>query len=986
MKNLYYFLFLVLFSASVKAQIVNIPDANFKNKLLNYQPVIDINSDGEIQVSEALVVTILNIPQNPVPGINNLTGLEKFVNLNELDCSGVPSLFSSFDKSVFTVLKKVTCTGFGSGVTSLNFSDLTSLEYLNCSYNNDLSTLIVTGAINLKTLVCGECNLSSIDLTNQVNLTSLQISGQFSSINLQSNTNLETLSIVANLSSINLNPLVNLKYLRVYNGTLESLEVSSLVNLETLEISYTSLTSLNLNSISLLKKIKCSNNNIVSLNVNTHTNLIELDCSDNQIVSVDVSNLVNLTNFNCSSNYLSSINLTNNINLVKFNCNGNEFDVLDVTNLINLKEIDCAANNINLLDVSNLVNLTIFNCSNNNLSNINVSNLNNLIDFNCSVNLLNTLNISNLINLKNLTCFNNLLTSIDVSNLINLESLGCGNNQITTLDLQNQTRLYGLSCPNTLISSLDLSKFNNPNQGGRCSLDINDNPNLIYVNLKNGTGFFYYSIEYFGLNNPNLVFVCANESEVQMVQSLVYPITQVNSYCTFVPGGINNLITGTISLDANNNSCDNSDLPAMSTKINMNDGVVSSAIFTNHLGKYSFFTQTGSFVIAPVFENPYFIISPTTATLNFPTLNGMTQTQNFCITPNGVHNDVEIAIIPIQGARPGFDANYQLVYKNKGNQTLSGNINLAFDDAVLDFVSANPAITNQSLNTLNWSYSNLLPFESRTIDFTLNVNSPMETPAVNIGDVLHFTASIDPVSGDETTIDNTFTFAQTVIGSFDPNDKTCLEGNTITPEKVGDYLHYIIHFQNSGTAAAENIVVKDVIDTTKFDISSLQLTSASHPYETKVTGDKIEFIFENIQLPAEIDNEPASQGFVAFKIKTKSDLVLGNSVSNKADIYFDYNFPIVTEPAVTTVSVLGVNEFENKSVSVFPNPVTDVLNITSKGIIKSVQIYDVQGRLTDTFLKDEEKTTINLSNKKTGDYFVKIFTDKGVKVEKVVKK
>jgi hypothetical protein len=268
----------------------------------------------------------------------------------------------------------------------------------------------------------------------------------------------------------------------------------------------------------------------------------------------------------------------------------------------------------------------------------------------------------------------------------------------------------------------------------------------------------------------------------------------------------------------------------------------------------------------------------------------------------------------------------------------------------------------------------------------LNVNSPQETPAVNIDDVLHFTASIDPISGDETSADNTFTFAQTVTGSFDPNDKTCLEGTTITPEKVGDYLHYIIHFQNSGTAAAENIVVKDVIDTTKFDMASLQLTSASHPYETKVTGDKIEFIFENIQLPAEIDNEPASHGFVAFKIKTKSDLVLGNTVSNKADIYFDYNFPIVTESAVTTVSVLGVNEFENKSVSVFPNPVSDVLNITSKGTIKSVQVYDVQGRLTDTFLKDEEKTTINLSNKKTGDYFVKIFTDKGVKVEKVMKK
>ncbi len=585
---------------------------------------------------------------------------------------------------------------------------------------------------------------------------------------------------------------------------------------------------------------------------------------------------------------------------------------INLGSINNLIELHCADSNLNSIDISNNTNLTDLNCSFNNLNNIDVSNLINLINIDCSNNPLGMLDVSNLINLKSLTCAGNLLTSLNVSNLINLESLSCYGNQLTVLDLQSTTKLFNLNCMDNFFTSLDLSKFNNPNQGERSNLAIDNNPNLIYINLKNGAGFYFNTIEYISQHNPNLVYVCTNERNVQLVQSVVNPFTQVNSYCTFVPGGINNLITGTISLDANNNGCDSSDLPAMTTKVNINDGVISSTIFTNNLGKYSFYTQTGNFTMTPEFENPYFTASPLSASLNFPLLDGTTQTQNFCITPNGVHNDVEIAIIPIQGARPGFDANYQLVYKNKGNQTLSGNITLTFDDAVLDFVSANPTLTNQSLNTLSWSYANLLPFKSRTIDFTLNVNSPMEIPAVNIDDVLHFTASIDPISGDETTADNTFAFAQTVTGSFDPNDKICLEGNTITPEKVGDYLHYIIHFQNSGTAAAENIVVKDVIDTTKFDIASLQLTSASHPYETKVTGDKIEFIFENIQLPAEIDNEPASHGFVAFKIKTKSDLVLGNTVSNKADIYFDYNFPIVTEPAVTTFSVLGVNEFENK--------------------------------------------------------------------------
>ena len=94
---------------------------------------------------------------------------------------------------------------------------------------------------------------------------------------------------------------------------------------------------------------------------------------------------------------------------------------------------------------------------------------------------------------------------------------------------------------------------------------------------------------------------------------------------------------------------------------------------------------------------------------------------------------------------------------------------------------------------------------------TLNLNAPTEIPPVNINDELVFTSTINPISGDETASDNVFNLNQIVVGSYDPNDKTCLEGTTISPTKIGDYLHYLIRFQNSGTAPATNIVVKDMI-------------------------------------------------------------------------------------------------------------------------------------------------------------------------------
>ena len=67
---------------------------------------------------------------------------------------------------------------------------------------------------------------------------------------------------------------------------------------------------------------------------------------------------------------------------------------------------------------------------------------------------------------------------------------------------------------------------------------------------------------------------------------------------------------------------------------------------------------------------------------------------------------------------------------------------------------------------------------------------------------------------------------------------------------VGKEVHYLIRFENTGTANAENIVVKDMIDTTKFDINSLIPIDGSHPFVTKISNtNKVEFIFENINLP-----------------------------------------------------------------------------------------------------------------------------------------
>ncbi|RTY86449.1 hypothetical protein EKL32_27650, partial [Flavobacterium sp. GSN2] len=355
-------------------------------------------------------------------------------------------------------------------------------------------------------------------------------------------------------------------------------------------------------------------------------------------------------------------------------------------------------------------------------------------------------------------------------------------------------------------------------------------------------------------------------------------------------------VSGNNKLDLNIDGCDINDLIFPFLKLEI-DGFT---LIPNNLGSYSFSIGAGTHMIVPVLENPaYFNVSPSTVNVTFPA-QANPFIQNFCVTASGMHPDLEVSIIPVAPARPGFDAKYKIIYKNKGNNIQSGTVNLNFNDSVLDFVSANPITSNQTTNNLSWDFVNFKPFETREIMLTLNVNSPTETPPVNNGYVLNYTATVSGAT-DDTPIDNTLVFNQTALNSFDPNDKTCLEGATISPAKVGDYVHYMIRFENTGTFPAQNIVVKDMIDLTKFDINTLFPIKGSHSFVTNITsGNKVEFIFENINLPFDDAN---NDGYVAFKIKTKPTLVLGNTFSNTASIYFDYNFPIVTNTATTTIAV-----------------------------------------------------------------------------------
>ena len=169
MKTILPFLLMFLALCNATAQIVNIPDPVFKQALLdhgfNTGIEIDTNFDGEIQVSEAEALTGLLDVNGQFIDIHDLTGIEAFVNITELNV--FENQLTSLDLTSNTELKILNC--FFNPLTNLNISQCSSLEELH-SENTELTFLDITNNSLLTLLNVSQSQITSLDLTQNPNL------------------------------------------------------------------------------------------------------------------------------------------------------------------------------------------------------------------------------------------------------------------------------------------------------------------------------------------------------------------------------------------------------------------------------------------------------------------------------------------------------------------------------------------------------------------------------------------------------------------------------------------------------------------------------------------------------------------------------------------------------------------------------------------------------------------------------------------------
>lgn len=350
------------------------------------------------------------------------------------------------------------------------------------------------------------------------------------------------------------------------------------------------------------------------------------------------------------------------------------------------------------------------------------------------------------------------------------------------------------------------------------------------------------------------------------------------------------------------------------------------------------------------------------------------QTLCFPVTVLATCFDLSVSLLNYSTPpRPGFIYDNQIVYKNNGNQTIaSGTITFTKDVLLGTIVSTVPSGATISGNSLTFSFTNLLPNESRTLQVNMQVPT---IPTINLGQLVTNSASITIPTNDFNTLNNTSSLTQTVVGSYDPNDKMESHGSKIVHSTftANDYLRYTIRFENTGTFSAENVRVNDLLDS-KLDETSIKMINSSHDYSLNRTGNELNWNFNDINLPPSVPNTTIGHGHITFEIKPKPGYVVGDIIPNMASIFFDFNPSIITNTFNTEfVNALNIPTFNKNNFIVYPNPSSGILNISSNGnvdFIESISIHNLLGKTLYSKNVNDTSTQIDLSNFSKGMYFV----------------
>ena len=513
------------------------------------------------------------------------------------------------------------------------------------------------------------------------------------------------------------------------------------------------------------------------------------------ISELDLSNQQNLFLLTLDGLDLTELSLQNNLLLQLLSLTDLRISNLDISRQANLNSLFITRVGILEIDLSSNFLLSYLSIRDIEFTEIDLSQ--NIILNRISLVRTNipTVNLESLPELEILILGGTSFEEIDLSHNAKLSSLSLHSTSPIELDLSQNPNLIQLDFFETTINHLDLS--NNPMlsyldfvaESGISSglLDVSNNPSLV------GLGVIDSNIEtiiarngreddFITIQDPlqQINYICVEPNAIPALRSKLIASNSdhihLSSFCFLDPGGETFEVSGKIHYGPD---CDLALQRSIGLLVTNELDFFNFYLFTDALtGEYNYRLPAGTYQLSPDLANlELFRLEPDIIHIEIPgTTNQFVQ--DFCVVPRDEVIDLSIHLWSFDGARPGFEVDYTLRLRNNGTANRAARAELFYDNETITFVESELAPTTIEPGKLTWDIDDLPLFQEINIPFTMRLNSPMDTPPLNTGDELCYTAQILPLN-DFMPTDNQSIFKQEVVNAFDPNDKTCLEGSTI---------------------------------------------------------------------------------------------------------------------------------------------------------------------------------------------------------------
>jgi fimbrial isopeptide formation D2 family protein len=623
-------------------------------------------------------------------------------------------------------------------------------------------------------------------------------------------------------------------------------------------------------------------------------------------------------------------------------------------------------------------------CSNNQITSIgNIPPTSKLQIFDCSGNKLT--HLPNLPpSLLNFKCNKNELLDLPPLNkLTGVTELNCSDNQLTQLPAL-PPNIYAIWCANNLLISLPAIPENVE------ELDCSNNRIVCFPVLP------YNCIV--GLTK-NLNTCVANFTKNMDTMSVKFPLCEIADGQNN-PNGCSpkQVIKGNVYNDINGNcKKDSAEIGISNFPVKLFDNLnnLLAQTTSNSSGTYQFLISAGSYKIVTDTAGTPFEIK-----CKYPG-------NDSAVTLSTTVSEITNINFPLS-CKPGFDAAVQsvttsgIIFPGRQHQLngiagsmaklynancapgAGGQVRISVDGPVSYVGTAAGALT-PVISGKTFTYT-IPDFGSINNQKAFGLLLKVDTTA-QAGNAVCVGIKISSAVADKNSLNDTLFYCYPIVNSLDPNEKNVFPLDVVN-EGYNEWFNYTIHFQNTGNAPAMDIRLVDTLDK-NLDLKTFQVVEASHQNQFSIVNNKLTFKFADIQLADSASNPEGSKGFVHYRIKPKSNLLAGNTISNRAAIYFDYNAPVMTNTTVNHYTkTVAVNEQKPVEAAIYPNPGKDLFYLElgdNSTLHPLIEVYNVLGKMVWTARVSQKRTTMDLSGLPNGVYLLKIEGIREPLIQRIIK-